>query len=172
MFTIGGADCYISAIGRIPSTSALNLSATGLSTLPSGHLRVNEKEETDVPGIFALGDVIGRAELTPVAIAAGRKLADRLFGGATHLMEYDFIPTVVFSHPTIGVCGMSEAAAREKYGDSRVKIYKTTFHNLYYTGVIADKSARQKTSMKLVCLDESERVIGLRKCSHPNSSLK
>ena len=86
-------------------------------------------------GVYALGDVCGFWELTPVAIAAGRRLADRLFGGPGHSdarLDYDLIPTVVFSHPPVGTIGATEAEAREKYGDANVKCYTSTFVNLHY----------------------------------------
>ena len=106
--------------------------------------------------MFALGDVTGRAALTPVAIAAGRRLADRLYGGkeGRHL-EYELIPTVIFSHPTIGTVGLTEDEARARYGDD-IKIYTSSFIGMYY----ALGEDKQRTVMKLITAGEDERVVG------------
>lgn len=158
---IDDVDCLIAAIGRVAETDALNLPATGITPLGNKRVKVDDFEETEVKGVFAIGDVIGKAELTPVAIAAGRKLADRIFGKMTHKMQYDFIPTVVFSHPNIGTCGFTEKEAVEKYGENNLTVYTSNFYNLYFTGVIPNQADRQKTAMKLICLGEEQRVIGL-----------
>ena len=107
--------------------------------------------------LFRSGDVTGQAELTPVAIAAGRRLADRVFGGMRdrHL-DYDVIPTVVFSHPPIGTVGLSEQEARERYPSDTIKIYKSEFVSMFY----ALQDTKPQTAMKLVCVGPDERVVG------------
>ena len=111
---------------------------------------------SDFESVFAVGDVTGRDALTPVAIAAGRRLADRLYGGmeGRHL-EYDLVPTVVFSHPTIGTVGLSEAAARARYGDD-VKVYTSGFTGMYY----ALGTNKKRSVMKLVTAGADEKVVG------------
>lgn len=125
---------------------------------------MNEYSETNVKGIYALGDVCGNVELTPMAIAAGRRLADRLFGGpefAEAKVSYDLVPTVVFSHPTIGTIGMTEAEAIQKYGADNVKVYRSKFANLYYGVWQVEADDKPKTAMKLVCAGKEELVVGL-----------
>ena len=113
-------------------------------------------QNTNVPGLYAIGDITGRAELTPVAIAAGRRLADRLFNGQTERhLAYDNIPTVVFSHPPIGTVGLTEAQAREHHGDA-VKIYQTRFTPMYH--VLTEHKV--ETAMKLICVGAREKVVG------------
>ena len=118
-----GFDQIVAATGRQPVTSALHLERAGVKTLKSGHIVVDEYQNTNVKGIQALGDVCGKVELTPMAIAAGRRLADRLYGGMPNAKaEYDLVPTVVFSHPVIGTIGMTEQAARNKYNEKDLKV--------------------------------------------------
>ncbi len=151
-------DAVIFAIGRRPSTATLGLDAAGVATDARGYIGVDEYQQTNVPGIFALGDVTGQAELTPVAIAAGRRLADRIWGGMEgRRLDYALIPTVVFSHPPIGTVGLSEPDARERYGDANVRVYETTFTPMYN----AFTEHRTKTAMKLVVTGEEERVVGI-----------
>jgi len=108
-------------------------------------------------GIYAVGDVTGKWMLTPVAIAAGRRLSERLFGGKVNLkLDYENIPSVVFSHPPIGTVGQTEAEARRIYGNT-VKIYKTRFTNMYH--VLTER--KPITAMKLVCEGANERVVGI-----------
>lgn len=151
-----GFDQVIFAIGRKPSTSGIGLEQAGVETDDRGYIPVDKFQETNVPGVFAVGDVIGKAELTPVAIAASRRLADRLYNGQTdrHL-NYDNIATVVFSHPPIGTIGLTEAEAREQYGDD-VKVYETSFNPMY----MAFTEHKIKTAMKLVVVGAEERVVG------------
>ena len=121
------ADCLLWAIGRSPNTDDLGLEVVGVKTDKKGNVTADKYQNTNIQDIFSLGDVAGKALLTPVAIAAGRKLGNRLFGGEKYkddYLSYENIPSVVFSHPTIGSVGMTEAEAREKYGD-KVKIYST-----------------------------------------------
>jgi glutathione reductase (NADPH) len=151
-----GFDCLVWAIGRAPNVSGLNLEARGVEVRASGHIAVDEFQNTTVPGLYAVGDVTGQAELTPVAIAAARRLADRLFGGQPdRKLSYDLIPTVVFAHPPIGTVGLSEEKARERFG-SAVRVYRTSFVGLFN----ALTTEKPRTSMKLVCPGEDERVVG------------
>lgn len=113
----------LAAVGRHPLTEYLNLSAVGVETGKGGYITVDDFQNTSVAGIYALGDVAGKVQLTPMAIAAGRRLADRLFDGKTDAKaDYDNVPTVVFSHPVIGTVGLTEAEAKEKYGESNLKV--------------------------------------------------
>jgi glutathione reductase (NADPH) len=161
---IENVDTVLMAPGREPVVGPLNLPAVGVETREGGYIAVNEYSETNVKGIYALGDVCGNVELTPMAIAAGRRLADRLFGGPEHAdakVSYDLVPTVVFSHPTIGTIGVTEAQAIAKYGKDNVKTYKSKFANLYYGPWQVEADDKPKTAMKLVCAGEEELVVGL-----------
>lgn len=151
-----GYDAVIFAIGRQPATSDLGLESVGLETDERGYIAVDKFQETSVSGIFAIGDVTGQAELTPVAIAAGRRMADRLYNDQTdrHL-SYDLVPTVIFSHPAAGTVGLTEAQAREQYGQN-VKVYTTQFTPMY--SVFSDH--KTPTAMKLVVTGVEERVVG------------
>ena len=151
------ADEVVWAIGRDPLTAELGLEAADIERERSGHIRVDAWQNTTTAGHYAVGDVTGRAELTPVAIAAGRRLSDRLFGGQTdrHL-NYDNVPTVVFSHPPVATVGLSEAAARERHGDS-VSVYETAFTDMYY----ALGERKPKTCAKLICAGPDERLVGV-----------
>jgi glutathione reductase (NADPH) len=137
----------------------MGLEAAGVLLDAEGFVLVDEYQSTNVPGVYALGDVIGGDRmLTPVAIAAGRKLADRLFGGVPDArLDYDDVPTVVFSHPPIGTVGLSEPIARERFGDAAVRVYETAFTSLYH-GVTRRKT---RTRMKLVVTGAEERVVGI-----------
>ncbi len=152
-----GIDQVIYAVGRIPDHDGLEIERSGVELDQRGYIVTDLYQNTNQPHIFALGDISGRAPLTPVAIAAGRRLADRLYNGQTdrHL-DYRNIATVVFSHPPIGTIGLTEEAAIKKYGDS-IKVYQTSFTAMY--NAISGHDA--PTAMKLVCLGEEEKVIGL-----------
>jgi len=161
---ISDVDCVLMATGRSPLVEPLNLGGAGVEQKSSGHIIVNEYSETNVDGIYALGDVCGNVELTPMAIAAGRRLADRLFGPEEYKnakVSYDLVPTVVFSHPPIGTIGLTETQAIEKYGEDKVKIYRSKFANLYYGPWQVDPDDKPKTAMKLICAGEEELVVGL-----------
>ncbi len=151
-------DCLIWAIGRDPSSAALNLAAAGVATDEYGHIVVDELQNTNIAGIYAVGDVTGAAQLTPVAIKAGRLLAERLFNPAMAHAKMDFsqIPTIVFSHPPIATIGLTEAEAREQHGDA-VRVYKSQFAAMYN----AITPHRAMTTVKLVCLGDDEKIIGL-----------
>jgi len=154
--SVSGLDATLWAIGRVANAKPWAESA-GIELDPRGFIRVDEYQNTSVAGVYAVGDVTGKACLTPVAIAAGHHLSDRLFGGKPDSkLDYNDIPTVVFSHPPIGTVGLSEAEARSRYG-AQVKCYVTRFTNLYY----AVTRQKQQTAMKLVTLLPDERVIGI-----------
>jgi glutathione reductase (NADPH) len=148
-------DALIWAIGRDNRIDDLGLDRVGVR-VDDGNVVVDDWQNTSVDGIYALGDITGQAALTPVAIAAGRKLADRLFGGATDSrVDYSQIPTVIFSHPPIGTVGLSEDDARESYGDD-VCVYQTRFTPMYH----ALTKRRIPSAMKLVTVGPRERIIG------------
>ena len=153
---LGPFDCVLWAIGREPMSGDLGLEAAGVSSV-GGFVVTDHLQDTNVPGVHAIGDVTGRAQLTPVAIAAGRRLSDRVFGGQLdrHL-EYNLIPTVVFSHPPIGTVGLSEAEARALYHDA-VRTYTAGFVPMYH----ALTSHKRRAEMKLVCVGADERIVGL-----------
>lgn len=155
--THGGFDSVLWAIGRQPNTVNLALDNAGVELDDRGYIRVDEWQQTTTENIFALGDVTGPVELTPVAIAAGRRLSDRLYGGMhDRKMDYDNIPTVVFSHPPIGTVGLTEAQARERYA-ADVKIYSGAFTPMYH----ALTERKRKAGIKLVCAGPDERIVGL-----------
>jgi glutathione reductase (NADPH) len=152
----GAADCVLWAIGREPNTEGLGLGEAGVVTDSEGFVTTDQWQKTNVDNIFALGDVTGRAALTPVAIAAGRRLADRLFGGMhDRYLDYDVIPTVIFSHPPIGTVGMTEAAARAQFGNA-VRVHVSSFVPMYYA--LGERKSR--SSMKLVTAGDDERIVG------------
>jgi len=154
--TFGCYDQVIWAVGRAPHTEDLNLEAAGVRSDGYGFIPVDDFQQTNVEHIHALGDVTGRDALTPVAIAAGRRLADRLYGGmkGRHL-DYHLIPTVVFSHPPIGTVGLTEDEARAEYGDD-VRVYQSRFAPMHY----AFSEKKTMTTMKLVTTGNDERVVG------------
>ena len=146
------------AVGRKANTQQLNLEAAGVELTERGFIQVDEYQNTTTPGIYALGDVSGEKELTPVAIKAGRTLAERLFNSKTDAkMDYELIPTVVFSHPAIGSIGLTQEQAEAKYGAENIKVYQSTFAGMYSAITVH----RQMTKLKLITLGEEEKVIGL-----------
>ncbi|MBJ88955.1 MAG: glutathione-disulfide reductase [Woeseia sp.] len=149
-------DAVVWAVGRNPNTEMLDLEAAGIERDQHGFISVNEWQETNVKNIFAVGDVTGRPALTPVAIAAGRRLADRLYKGMTdRRLDYEQIPTVIFTHPPIGTVGLTEDAARREFGEA-VKVYQTRFTPMAY----AFSENKVKSTMKLVVTGPEEKVIG------------
>jgi glutathione reductase (NADPH) len=157
-----GFDCLIWAIGRSPNTESLNLEAAGIETDKRGFVTTSDYQETNVQNIYAVGDVTGRAALTPVAIAAGRRLADRVFGNqADRHLDYTNIATVVFSHPPIGTVGLTEEEAVAQYGDA-IKVYTSQFTPLYH----AMTEHKTIAAMKLVTSGEDERVVGCHVIGH------
>jgi len=161
---IKDVDVVIMAAGRRPAVESLNLKNVGVKQKDGGYISVNEYSETNIDGVYAVGDVCGNVELTPMAIAAGRRLADRLFGHPSlqnAKVSYQNVPTVVFSHPPIGTIGLTEKEAIKKYGEENIKVYKSKFSNLYYGPWKVDPSEKPKTAMKLVCAGTNEQVVGL-----------
>ncbi|WAR28770.1 GSHR-like protein [Mya arenaria] len=155
---ITDVNCLLWAIGRVPNSDKIGLDKVGVKMDSRGNVVVDEYQNTSRPGVYALGDVCGRALLTPVAIAAGRRLAHRLFDNKKDLkLDYNNIPTVVFSHPPIGTIGMTQAEAEKEYGADKIKVYRSTFTPMYY----AMTETKVMCSMKLICLLPDEKVIGL-----------
>ncbi|OBT10185.1 glutathione-disulfide reductase [Vibrio sp. UCD-FRSSP16_10] len=152
-------DQLIWAIGRHPATDTINLSNTGVETNQRGYIKVNEYQETNVSGVYCVGDIMeGGVELTPVAVKAGRQLSERLFNNKPDAkMDYSLIPTVVFSHPPIGTIGLTEQQAIDQYGEGNVKVYTSGFTAMYS----AVTKHRQPCKMKLVCAGDNEQVVGL-----------
>ncbi len=152
----GPFDCVLWAIGRTPATAGLGLEAAGVEPDAGGFITTDRFQATSVAGIYAIGDVTGREALTPVAIAAGRRLADRLFGGMKERhLDYENIPSVVFSHPPLGSCGLSEHDARQRHGDA-VRVYESEFVPLYN----AMTTHKPKARVKLVTAGAQEKVVG------------
>ncbi|GMR16699.1 MAG: glutathione-disulfide reductase [Gammaproteobacteria bacterium] len=158
--TLENLDALVWAIGRAPNTAPLNLDAAGINSTEQGYIPVDEFQCTNVDGVYAVGDVIGEAQLTPVAINAARRLSDRLFNNMPdRKLDYTNIPTVMFSHPPIGTMGLTEEQARKEHGDA-VKIYQTSFTAMYHA--IGDQvEHKQQTAMKLICVGANEKVVGL-----------
>ena len=151
-------DCLIWAVGRAANTSGFGLEKTGVELTERGNIYSDEFENTSVPGIYALGDVTGKLDLTPVAVKAGRQLSERLFNNKVDAkLDYTDAATVVFSHPAIGAIGLTEEKAIAKYGAENIKVYKSSFTPMYTA--LGDN--RQLSTMKLVTLGEDEKIIGL-----------
>jgi glutathione reductase (NADPH) len=153
---IEGLDAVIWAIGRSPNTDDLNLDAAGVMRDEQGYVPTDAFQNTNVSGIYALGDITGREQLTPVAIAAARRLADRLFNNQPERrLDYANIPSVIFSHPPIGTVGLTETEARDLHGEA-VKIYQTRFTSMQYSFT----ERKVQTAMKLVTVGAREKVVG------------
>ncbi|KAL2755472.1 hypothetical protein ACRALDRAFT_2027219 [Sodiomyces alcalophilus JCM 7366] len=160
--TVSGVDHLIWAIGRTPAIQGLGLDKAGVELTANGFIAADDYQNTNVPNIYALGDVTGRVELTPVAIAAGRRLAERLYGPpkfSTRKLSYENIPSVVFAHPEVGSIGLTEPQAIEKYGKENIKVYKTNFTAMYYA--MMDPADKAPTSYKLIVQGPEEKVVGL-----------
>src|SRR5690606_9651405 len=158
--TLGNGDCLevdavMYATGRKPKTSGLGLENTAVALDDSGAIKVDDRFATTEASIFAIGDVIDRVPLTPVAINEAMVLADNLFNGGNNSMDYTNIPTAVFSQPAIGTVGLSEADARARFGDN-ISIYRTDFKPMKQT--LAGGSDR--VMMKLVVDKLTDRVLG------------
>lgn len=153
----GAFDAVIWAVGRVPNTDGLQLHRAGVQVKENGVIPIDEFENTNVAGIYAVGDITGRPALTPVAIAAGRRLAERLFNNKPlSKLNYRNIPSVVFTHPPIGTVGMTEQQAFEQYG-REVQIYKTQFTPMRFSL----SQGQSTTAMKLICAGEEEKVVGI-----------
>ena len=151
-------DCLIWAVGREPNTKALKLERTHIQLDDSGYIQVDQFQNTSQSGLYAVGDITGKAELTPVAVAAGRKLSERLFNGKSEeYLNYENIPTVVFSHPPIGTVGLTEEQAIAQFGQDQIKVYSSSFTSMY----TAVTQHRQVSKMKLICAGVDEKIIGI-----------
>lgn len=151
-------DQLVWAIGRTHNTDNIGLENTDVPVNEDGTISVDKYQRTAVQGIYALGDIIGKFELTPVAIAAARRAADRIYGGmeGRHL-EYKNVPSIVFSHPPIGTVGLTEREAEEAYGKKALKVYTTSFVAMYSNF----SEAPVKTAMKMICVGEEEKIVGI-----------
>jgi glutathione reductase (NADPH) len=151
-------DVVLMATGRRPNTDGLGLDELGVATGDKGHILVDAHYETNVPGVYALGDVVGRMELTPVALAEAMALVDHLFGPAPgkapRTMSYDDIPTAVFTHPAIGTVGLTEAQARERF--AAIEVYRTDYKPLRH----ALSGSASREMVKLIVDAKSQRVVG------------
>jgi glutathione reductase (NADPH) len=152
-------DAVLYATGRVPNVQGLGLEALGVCQSADGAVVVNEQYQTNVPSIYAVGDVTARVQLTPVALGEAMVLVDHLFGPAAgkaaRSMSYQFIPTAVFTHPNIGTVGYSEADARKALGD--ITVFKSEFKALKHTL----SGSTERTFMKLVVETATDRVVGL-----------
>ncbi|KAI0852042.1 hypothetical protein F5Y00DRAFT_228482 [Daldinia vernicosa] len=155
-------DHLIWAIGRTPMTKNIGLEEAGVKLDENGYIVTDEYQNTSVDNIFALGDVSGRVELTPVAIAAGRRLSERLYGGEQFKaarIDYSNIPSVVFAHPEVGSIGLTEPQAVDKYGRDNLTIYKTSFTAMYYA--MMDPEDKAPTKYKVICAGPEQKIVGL-----------
>lgn len=151
-------DCLIWAVGRKPNTQPLDLNLTNIQLNDQGFIQVDSFQNTTETGVYAIGDITGKVELTPVAVAAGRRLSERLFNNKPNEhLDYNNVPTVVFSHPPIGTVGLTEEKAIEQFGKDNVKVYSSSFTNMY-TAVTEHK---QLTKMKLICVGSEEKILGI-----------
>jgi glutathione reductase (NADPH) len=154
---LGPFECLLWAIGREPAVEGLGLERAGVRRYDDGFIIADRYQQTSAPGVYAIGDVTGQLALTPVAIAAGRRLADRVFGGkAGRHLDYDMVPTVVFSHPPIGTVGLTEAEARDIHGEA-VRCHVSGFTPLYH----ALTEHKRRAEMKLVTVGPQQRIVGL-----------
>ncbi|KAJ3036091.1 Glutathione reductase [Rhizophlyctis rosea] len=157
-YTVGGFEELVVAVGRNANFQGLGLDKTAVRFDKNGYITVDEYQQTHQEGVYAVGDVIGKAQLTPVAIAAGRRLSDRIFGGMKgRKLDYSNIPSVIFSHPPAGSVGLSQPQAEERYGKENIKIYQSKFTNMYFSMV----EHKQPTVYKLVCAGPEEKVVGV-----------
>jgi len=154
---LGPFEALIWAVGRTPATIGMGLDTVGVQLDELGHVRVDAYQRTNLPHLYAIGDATQHAGLTPVAIAAGRRLSDRLFGGdSERRLDYENIPSVVFSHPPVGTVGVSEQDARARYGDA-VQVFTSTFVPMYH----ALTARKPRSQMKLVTVGAEQRIIGI-----------
>jgi len=149
------SECVFFATGRTPNTQGLNLEEIGVQTEDNGRIKVNDEQATNIQHIFAVGDVSNFDQLTPVAIKEGHLLVDRLYKGSSRKMEYDNIPSTVFSMPEIGRCGLTESEACEYY--QHVKCYTSTFRAMKF----AMSEVTEKTFMKVIVCEDSDKVLGM-----------
>jgi len=153
----GPYDALLWAVGRVPNTEALGLDTVGVQIDKLGHVQVDARQNTNMAGIYAVGDVTEHKALTPVAVAAGRYLADRLFGGQPDAqLDYRNIPSVVFAEPPLGMVGLTEEQARAQHGD-QVTIHRSRFTPMQW----ALGGRHEQSLMKLVCVGIEERLVGI-----------
>jgi glutathione reductase (NADPH) len=145
----------LAATGRKPNIEKLGLENASVE-VNNGAIAVDKYSQTSCENIYAVGDCTDRINLTPVAINEGRAFADTHFGGKSRIMSYENIPSAVFSTPEAATVGLTEAEAKEKYGDDAIKIYRARFRSTYYT--LAGKD--EKTMMKLVVETATDKVLG------------
>lgn len=151
-------DLVLWATGRQPNVEGMNLDKAGIELTEDGYIKVDEYQNTTAENIYSVGDVLGKINLTPVAIAAGRRLSERLFNNQTDLkFDYHGVPTVVFTEPPIGTVGLTEEEALEEYGEGNLKVYTSVFTSMHSS--ITENP--QRTHMKLVCVGEDEKIVGL-----------
>lgn len=152
-------DCVIWATGREPATDKIAIENAGVAVTDKGFIKVDKLQNTNVEGIYAVGDIIENGvQLTPVAVASGRRLSERLFNNKPNEhLDYNLIPSVIFSHPPIGTVGMSEEEAAKQYGINDIKVYKSTFTPMYS----AVTQHREPCKMKLICVGKEQKVVGL-----------
>ena len=152
-------ECLIWAVGRVPATDNLNLEAIGITTNAKGQIITDKFQNTTIDGIYAVGDIIENGiELTPVAVAAGRRLSERLFNNKPNEhLDYHLVPTVVFSHPPIGTIGMTQDEALKTYGADNIKVYQSNFTPMYS----AITSHREPCRMKLITTGDDQKIVGL-----------
>lgn len=148
-------DCVMFATGRVPNTGGLGVEAAGVECDEKGAIKVGDNNRSTCESIYAVGDVTNRIQLTPVAIREGQAFADTVFGGKPHKVDYESIPSAVFSHPPIASVGLTEAKAREKLGS--IKVYQSDFRAM--KNVLAGRNER--ALYKMVCDAETDRVVGL-----------
>jgi glutathione reductase (NADPH) len=158
-----GFDELIWATGRDPNTRGFGLDVAGVALDARGFIATDEYQNTNAANVYAVGDVTGRIALTPVAVAASRRLADRVFGGKPESkLDYANVPTTVFAHPPIGTVGLSEEAAHAQYGDT-VRVHRSRFRPM----LTALAGGEERTLMKLVCVGDDERVVGIHSLASP-----
>ncbi|MDO6426005.1 glutathione-disulfide reductase [Thalassotalea sp. 1_MG-2023] len=157
--TVGPVETVIWAIGREPATDNINIESTGIALDKKGFIPTDKYQNTQIEGIYAVGDNTGMVQLTPVAVAAGRRLCERLFNNKPNEhLDYNNVATVVFSHPVIGTVGLSEQEAVEKYGENQIKVYRSQFTALYQA---MTDDYRDPTKMKLICVGKEEKIVGI-----------
>lgn len=149
------ADCIMYATGRVPNVANLGLEQLGIEQGKNGAIVVNDQFQTNVPSVYAIGDVIDRVQLTPVALAEGMALVRNLYGNQNQQVDYDLIPTAVFCQPNIGTVGLTEEQAREQYTD--IDIYKSEFRAMKHTL----SGSEERTFMKLIVDRPSDKVLGV-----------
>ncbi len=148
-------DLVMYATGRVPNTKGIGLEALGVELDSIGAIKVNDDYQTNVPSIYALGDVTNRVNLTPVATAEGMALVNKLYANKVGKVDYDNIPTAVFSQPNIATVGLTEAQARKKYPD--IDVYKSVFKPMKH----ALSGINEKTLMKMIVVRSSDKVVGM-----------